>query len=185
MLPRALLLFAASLAVCSSLVAETPVTDAAESARFELKQAIAREMVTGRPALGETGSFRVLSNAWYGNGPLTLVDRRLFSFPGAFGWVEASDETFLPAFSAREVPRVTQPASLARTTDVPKLDLFRKPDYVGGEVGVFYGTSLGGKFSREVEQGYILGEIVDGNTRIQVGASYGRSSGNGPRIIGR
>ena len=169
MLSRALLLFAASLAVCSPLVAETPVTDAAESARFELKQARPSEMVTGRPALGETGSFRVLINSWYGNGPLTLLDRRLFSFPGAFGWVEASDETFLPAFSAQEVPR----------------DLFRKPDYVGGEVGVFYGTSLGGKFSREVEQGYILGEIVDGNTRIQVGASYGRSSGNGPRIIGR
>ncbi|MEO5718963.1 MAG: hypothetical protein ABIR29_10375 [Chthoniobacterales bacterium] len=185
MLKRALLFIAASFGLCFSLTAEEPNSVTAQSASLGLNQTSPSVMVTERPAIGRTGSFRILTNAWYGNGPLTLVDGRLFSFPGAFGWVEATPGTFLPAFDPEELPRLTPATTLARSTSSENLGLFRKPDYVGGEVGVFYGRSVGSKFSREVEQGYILGEIVDGNTHIQVGASYGRSSGSNPKIIGR
>ncbi|MEO7724455.1 MAG: hypothetical protein ABIU29_07170 [Chthoniobacterales bacterium] len=158
---------------------------AQELASFTLARASASAMVEGRAALGEAGSFRTLNNFWNGNGPLSLVDGRLFSFPRAFGWVESTRGDFLPAFALQEVPRGIPAASPDRSTSGEKVNLFRKPDYVGGEVGVFYGRSIGGKYSREVESGYILGEIIEGNTRIQVGASYGHSTGNTPRIIGR
>ncbi len=185
MLKRALLSVAATIGFCFSVSAETPVPGAAQPAGLNLNPTSLNEMVEGRPALGQAGSFRTLNNFWYGNGPLTLVDGRLFSFPRAFGWVEATDGDFLPTFAAQDVPRGTPATSLARSTSSEKVDLFRKPDYVGGEVSVFYGRSIGGKYSREVESGHILGEIIQGNTRIQVGASYGHSTGNTPRIIGR
>ena len=142
-------------------------------------------MVEGRAALARPGSFRSLHNAWYGGGPLTLVDGRSFSFPGTFGWVEATKGDFLPAFSAQETPRVTTAPALTRSESTAKPTLFPKPDYVGGEVGVFFGKSIGGKYSRDVEAGYIVGQIIEGNTQITVGASYGHESGKAPRIIGR
>lgn len=182
MIRRAFLVVAAILGPGFSLPAREMATS---NASLALSQSSPTEMVEGRPALGRTGSFRALPNMWYGNGPLTLVDGRLFSFPGAFGWVEATQENFLPAFSAHHLPRVTPVTALAQSTGGEKLELFPKPDYVSGEVSVFYGRSTGGKYSREVEQGSILGEIVNGNTRIQVGGFYGHSSGNSPRIIGR
>lgn len=184
MLKRALLPAAALFGFCLSLSAQT--SSSAGASRLDLNGTRWQEMVTGRPALGEPGSFRDLQSAWSGNGPLTLLDRRIFSFPGAFGWVEATSAA-LPIFAARDLPRGAAPVATAnaRVTNDEKFELLPRPNYVGGEVGVFYGTTLGGKFSREVESGYILGEIVEGNTHIQVGAFYGRSSGNAPRVIGR
>ncbi|MDQ3117536.1 MAG: hypothetical protein M3Q86_13170 [Verrucomicrobiota bacterium] len=179
MLKRALIV-AASVGFSLPLAAEQPAADA-----FVLNRTSPSEMVKGRPALGRAGSFRTLTNVWSGNGPLTLVDGRLFSFPGAFGWVEATPDALLPALAVQARPRLAPATTLESTTGNEKLELLRKPDYVGGEVGFFYGRSFGGKYSREVEQGYILGEIVEGNTRIQVGASYGQSTGSTPRIIGR
>ena len=185
MLKPALLSMAATIGLCFSVAAEPPAPGTAQAAGLTLNPTSPNEMVAGRPARGQAGSFRTLSNVWSGNGPLTLMDGRLFSFPGAFGWVEATHGSFLPALAVQEVPRGAPATTLARSTSSENLELFRKPVYVGGEVGVFYGRSIGGKYSREVEAGYILGEIIEGNTRIQVGASYGHSTGNAPRIIGR
>ncbi len=188
MINRALLAVAAGaaiLGVCFSLSAqETSTSVSIQPESFTLDQASPSDLVAGRAALERTGSFRTLNNAWYGPGPLTLVDGRLFSFPNAFGWVEATRHDFLPAFAAEALPRVTPVTRLARDTGSKAVNLSPKFDYVGGEVGVFYGRSTG-KFSREVEQGYILGEVVDGNTHIIVGGSYEHSNGSVPHIIGR
>ena len=178
MLMRALIV-AASLGCSVSLWAEKPAEDL-----FVLNAASPSELVKGRPALGQAGSFRSLSNVWSGNGPLTLVDGRQFSFPGAFGWVEATPEAFLPAFAAVGLPRVTPGDPLVRSTSDEKFGFLPKPDYVGGEVGFFFGRGSG-KNSRDVEAGYFISEIVEGNTHITVGASYEHSSGKSPRIIGR
>ena len=43
------------------------------------------------------------------------------------------------------------------------------------------GTSVGSKYSREVEQGYILGEIGNDKYQINVGAFYEHSSAHFPR----
>jgi hypothetical protein len=178
MIKRALLAGAAILGVCFSLLAQET---AIQPVSFNLNRVSPGDMVEGRAALQGTGSFSTLNKAWYGSGPLTLADRRLFSFPSAFGWVEAPSSGFLPAFTAEELPRMTPAETLARDPGVEAVDLLHKFDYVGGEVGVFYGRSTG-KFNREVEQGYIFGEMVDGNTHIGVGAFYEHSSGSVPRI---
>jgi hypothetical protein len=184
MIKRALLAGALIFGVCFSLSAQESTTSS-PAASFLFNRVSPSDMVEGRAALLQrTGSFRTLNNAWYGSGPLTLVDARLFSFPSAFGWVEATPGDFLPAFTAEALPRLTPVTTLARDSSGKAVDLSPKVDYVGGEVGVFYGRSTG-KSSREVEQGYILGEVVDGNTHIMVGGSYEHSSGNAPRIIGR
>ena len=154
-----------------------------QPASLALSQASPREMVEGRVALKGTSSFRTLNNAWYGSGPLTLFDGRLFSFPRAFGWVEATPSDFLPTFTTQALPRATPVTILAGDTDSKAVDLPHQFDYVGGEVSVFYGRSTG-KSKREVEQGSFLSEVVDGNTHIIVGGSYGHSSGHVPRPIG-
>lgn len=185
MIKRALLALAAILGVCfSSSAQEVRTSGSIQPESFTLNQANPSDMVAGRAALQRTGSFRTLNSAWYGPGPLTLVDGRLFSFPNAFGWVEATPGDFLPAFTAEVLPRATPVTTLPRDSSGKAVNLLPKFDYVGGEVGVFYGRSTG-KFSREVEQGYILGEVVDGNTHIIVGGSYEHSSGSAPRVIGR
>lgn len=184
MIKRALLAVAAIPALCCSLAAQqTAPWNSIQPARFELNQASPSDMVEGRAALGQTGSFGRLNSAWYGSGPLTLIDGELFSFPRAFGWIEATPSDFLPDFTAGELGTPTAVATL-RDSGNKTVDLRHKLDYVGGEVGVFFGKSTG-KFSREVEQGYILGEVVDGNTHIIVGGSYEHSKGNVPRISGR
>jgi hypothetical protein len=185
MIKRALPFLAAFFAVGFSLSAqERETSDRAGLVDFTLPQATSSDLVEGPVTLERTGSFRVLNNAWYGRGPLTLVDGRLFSFPSAFGWVEGTPGDFLPDFTAEELPRVTPVGTLPRESGAKPFDLFRKPDYAGGEVGFFYGKSIGGKHSREVEAGYILGEIIQGNTHIGVGVSYEHSTGNRPLLIG-
>lgn len=185
MIKRALPSLAAFSAVCFSLSAQQAETPArTEFFDFTLKQATSSDLVQGPVTLERTGSFRVLNNAWYGRGPLTLVDGRLFSFPSAFGWVEGTPADFLPDFTAEDLPRMTPVGPLPGESVAKPWDLFRKPDYAGGEVGFFYGKSIGGKRSREVEAGYILGEIIQGNTHISVGASYEHSTGNRSLLIG-
>ena len=53
------------------------------------------------------------------------------------------------------------------------------PIYSGGEVGVFYGKSLG-KYSREDFETYIIGTVGNDKFQITAGASYGESSGEIP-----
>ena len=174
---------AAILSVCFSSPAQE-IGIPIQPASFALSQASPREMVEGRIALGRTGSFPALNDAWYGSGPLTLVDGRLFSFPRAFGWVEAAPTGFLPAFTAGALPQAATPVTmLSGDTDSKALDLSHRFEYVGGEVSVFYGRSTG-KFKGDVVQGSFLSEVVDGNTHIIVGGFYGHSSGHAPRPIG-
>ena len=115
MIKRALPSLAAFSAVCFSLSAQEAATsDRIESGDFTLKQATSIDLVQGPVTLERTGSFRVLNNAWYGRGPLTLVDGRLFSFPSAFGWVEGTPVDFLPDFTAEALPRMTPVGTLPR-----------------------------------------------------------------------
>jgi hypothetical protein len=67
--------------------------------------------------------------------------------------------------------------------DWKAVDLPRQLEYVSGEVSFFYGRSLGNS-DREIKQGSFLSQMVNGNTQILVGGSYGRSSGHVPRPTG-
>ncbi|MGI8890304.1 MAG: hypothetical protein ACR2G0_05910 [Chthoniobacterales bacterium] len=152
---------------------DTPLTD---------RVTLAGERGLANAAVSErASSLRSLRSAWVGPEPISLTDSRAFSFPSVFGWVQATPADSLPAFTPNPSMPVTSVAARSQTKEPAATDLLPKFDYFGGEVGAFYGRSTGGS-KREVEAGYIIGEIVDGNTHIRVGASYERSTGRGPRL---
>jgi len=139
---------------------------------------------TGRPDI-----FSALDNSSLRFPSLTLSDGRLFSFSGAvappllFNWMEPTLPDFLPTLSTTEPRRAT--ASAAPPTDSSKehVDIQRSNlfDYASGEVGFLYGRSTG-KFGRDVEQGYFIGDVGNDKIHITVGAAYENSSGRFPRF---
>jgi hypothetical protein len=138
--------------------------------------------LVGAPAMeNQTRLFGALNNAWYGPAALTLADGRLFSFPSAFAWMEAAPADFIPPVSLAAPPPLTPAAPLARNPTRTPVDLLPRVDYIGGEVGGYYGRSTG-KNGLEVKGGYIQSEIIQGNTYINFGASYEESSGRLPRF---
>ena len=181
---RALIAVAGFLGVCVSLPAQE-VRDfgSVQPGRFTLSPLEVGGAVNARSALGQAGLFGTLNSIYYGPAPLLLADGRLFSFPSAFSWTEAVPADFLPILALTEPPRLTSAAMLASNSAGKPVDLLPRLDYVGSEVGVFYGKSTG-KYGREVKAGYILSEIVEGDTHISVGMSYQESSGRTPRVIG-
>ena len=148
--------------------------------RLALNQAGPDGLAATPAAKNRTRLFGTLNSAWYGPTTLTLADGRLFSFPSGFAWIEPAPVDFIPALLLAATPRVTPAATLARNPTSTPVDLLPRVDYVGGEVGGFYGRSTG-KNGLEVKGGYILSEIIEGNTHITVGASYEESSGRFPR----
>ena len=163
---------------------ETPVLNENGPVRFTLNQASADGAVEAYPTQGQARLFGTLNSAWYGPGALTLGDGRLFSFPSAFAWMEAAPAEIIPAATLAAAPTVIRAAALAAPSVGQPVDLLPRFDYASSEVGVFYGKSTG-KYGREVKAGYILSEIVEGNTHISVGMSYQESSGRTPRLLGR
>ena len=126
--------------------------------------------------------FSTLNSSYYGFPSLTLSDGRLFSLSNAYNWIEATPPDFLPALSAEMPARVSTAATSRRNSGDKVVEVQPKFfDYVGGEVGVLYGRSFG-KFGRELEQGYILGEVGNDKVHITVGAFYEESSGRFPRL---
>ena len=141
-------------------------------------------LALNQPGQGAVNSraafFGALNGSYLNSSPaVTLADGRPISLLNGYDWMEPMTLDFLPAVSADKVtPRVSSTANVRQ--DSSDKVVAAKPkffDYVGGEVGVLYGHSVGGKFSCEVEQGYILGEMGNDTTHIIVGASYERSSG--------
>ena len=180
----ALLAAAGFLGLCVSLSAqEVQPLGQNQPARLTLNQAASDGVVEVPLAKGEARLFSTLNSIYYGPAPLLLADGRLFSFPSAFAWTEAVPADFLPILALAEPPRLTSAAMLASNSASKPVDLLPRFDYVGSEVGVFYGKSTG-KYGREVKAGYILSEIVEGDTHISGGMSYQESSGRTPRVIG-
>ena len=180
---RALLAVTGFLSLCASLSAQE-VRDfgSVQPGRFTLSPLGLNGAVTARSAPGQANLFGTLNNAWYGPAPLTLADGRLFSFPNAFAWMEATPVGYLPVAALEEPTRAISASKPPRESGNKALDLLPKFDYAGGEVGFFYGKS-NGKYSREVVAGYLFGEVVEGNTHITVGASYEHANGRVPVVI--
>jgi hypothetical protein len=180
---RVLFAVAGFLGLCVSLPAqEMRGLGSVQPGRFTLSPLGLNGAVDARSTPGEGNFFGALNNAWYGPAPLTLADGRLFSFPKAFAWMEATPVGYLPVAALEEPARTAPAAKPAGETGNKALGLLPKLDYAGGEVGLFYGKS-NGKFGRDVTAGYIFGEVVEGNTHITVGASYERASGRVPVIL--
>ncbi len=149
---------------------------------FELSQPGQGGVVDTRSALDQTNIFSTLNNAHLSFFSLALADARLFSLSGAFNGIAATPPDFLPALPAEE-PTGTQPIATAVRHSTEKVVEVRPKffDYAGGEVGFLYGRSTG-KFGRELEQGYIFGEVGNDKVHITAGAFYQESSGRFPHL---
>jgi hypothetical protein len=108
---------------------------------------------------------------------LTLSDRSPFSFPSTFNWIQAITPDFLPALSKTQVQTASVSATSPKDSSKEVVDVHRSNlfDYAGGEVGVMYGRSTG-KFGREFEAGYFVGEVGNDKLHISAGASYENST---------
>jgi hypothetical protein len=114
---------------------------------------------------------------------LSLSDGQRFSFWGAvaapfsLSWMEPTPPDFLPALSPPPPQTATAPATYPRDSSKEVVDV-QKPnllDYATGEVSVLYGRSTG-KFSGDLEQAYIFGEVGNDKFHISVGAGYENSN---------
>jgi hypothetical protein len=114
---------------------------------------------------------------------LSLANAQPFSFPSTLGWIDLAAADFLPALPAAAAPRTSAAAPRVPDSSKEVVDVMARNflDSVHGEVGVLYGHSIG-KFDRDVEAGYILGEVGDDKLQISLGAFYEHSSGRVPRL---
>ena len=121
--------------------------------------------------------FSALNNSSAHLPSLALSEGGLFSFPSAFAWMEPTPPDFLPALPTIPPQRANATAAPGQDSSKEAVDVRRRNllDYASGEVGFLYGRSSG-KFGREVEQGYIIGELGDDKFHITVGASYENST---------
>lgn len=123
--------------------------------------------IHGMPALTLFDGRRVADSSFLARMGLTSLDL----FPVAFlKAIEVQSNGASPMYGADA------------TGGVVNLRLNR--NYTGTEVGLFYGTSLGGKFHRDEEQAYFISGIGNDKTQITVGGFYERSSLHSPRVSG-
>jgi hypothetical protein len=119
-------------------------------------------------------SFFALPSIYSAPGAMTLADDAPFSFYRSFGWVGSTPVNFLPPFQAAAQPGATLAMTRIQEHGLSSRmpEFLPRIDYAGGEVGFFFGKSIDGKVDRQIESGYILGEIITGKTQISVGAYY-------------
>lgn len=120
-----------------------------------------------------------LSGVRYGYPTLTLLDRDSLSLTTAYTSIDPMID-FLPPVSADDAKTVRPVERTSAISDDEVLQV-RKNFEIHGEVGVLYGHSLNGRVSRELEQGYIFGEIGNDKTQISVGAFYQHLNDHGSR----
>jgi hypothetical protein len=137
----------------------------------------------GRTVMGNRGDLlSTLSSFYYSVPAPMLLDGRRLSLSYGYDWIEPMPPDFLPELSTRPA-RVGTATTAWRDSRDKTLEVQPKPfSYAYGEVSVFYGTSTGGKFSREVKQGHVFGEMGNDKTHISVGVSYEDSNGHVPRF---
>jgi hypothetical protein len=120
--------------------------------------------------------FSRLDAARYGYPALTLVNESPLSLVNAYTWFDYtwfdSGPLLLPPVTEGVVTSSKRAKSAVQNFDDKTLLMPHKGFEVHGEVGGLYGHSLDGRVSRELEQGYIFGEIGNDKTQISVGAFY-------------
>jgi hypothetical protein len=167
-----------SLALAAFLLQHSPMTKRAlfAVAGF-LSLCVPLSAQTYRPDL-----FSALNNS-ISLPSLSLSDGQRFSFwsavaaPFSLSWMEPTAPDFLPALSPPSPQTATAPAAYPKDSSKEVVDV-QKPnllDYATGEVSVLYGRSTG-KFSGDLEQAYIFGEVGNDKFHISVGAAYENSN---------
>ena len=131
-------------------------------------------------------NFGALNNSFVRFPSLALTQGADFSFVSV---AETTAPDFLPPLTmASATPRSgndsfkeTAPAGRDDSKEAVNVQRSNLFDYARGEVGFLYGRSTG-KFDREVEAGYIFGEVGNDKFSISAGALYEHSNGRVPRF---
>lgn len=122
--------------------------------------------------------FKSLNNSSPHLPSLALADAGSFSFASAFSWTGPATVDFLPSLPTVRPPAHQTSNSTALAADSSREVAEIKPnllDYTSGEVGFFYGRSMG-KSGGSYKEGYVVGEVGDDRFHITVGAAYEDSS---------
>lgn len=177
-LPAALGFLSLSLPLAAQLDGDGVIT--AEELHKTGAMDVVSALTLSRPDLlsAKDGSLLI-----HGLPALTLLDRRRLPISNAISGMGMSPLDLVPLVFLEGVEVQKAPASPVYGSDatggVVDLRLTDKT-YSGGEMGFFYGRSVG-KYGREDMQGYIIGTVGNDKFQITAGASYQESSGHFPR----
>jgi len=133
------------------------------------------------PRRAESKSSRPLNLAktYAAPAPLSLIDNDPFTFMDAFAWTALTPPFVLSPLSVPN-PALLASAPLGSQREGQSVAVQSNSNYAWGELGGLYGTTVGGKSSLEIKQGYITGGLGNERTQVTVGASYSNWKGSLP-----
>jgi hypothetical protein len=116
---------------------------------------------------------------------LTLLDGHRLPISTELGRMGTTTESLSLSYLTPAQP--TRSAKASAPTDGKDFPAMTKTSslYYGGEIGAYYGTTTGGKFSRSDFGSYIVGTVGNEHVSITAGASYQESNGQLPRRFSR
>ena len=134
------------------------------------------------PRRAESKSSRPLNLAktYAAPAPLSLIDNDPFTFMDAFAWTALTPTFVLSPLSAPNPVLLAASAPLGSPAEGQSVAVQSNSNYAWGELGGLYGTTVGGKSSLEIKQGYITGGFGNEKTQVTVGASYSNWKGSLP-----
>lgn len=121
-------------------------------------------------------SLSPISVFWPG---LALDRSNLFSYGAAVAY-SAPSAGVSPLDVVSQGESVDPTTSLRSRLERP-IEVRSRSWDLGGEVGFFYGSTVGGKYHATSKQGYVMSAIGDDKTQITVGIFYGDSVAHFPR----
>ncbi len=120
--------------------------------------------------------------------PISLADLQQFS--ESTPWINPAIPEFYAALPAANISAPSRRMAMTMTMPDYSKESLEPPTvsvgshyYVAGEVGAFYGTSLGHN-GGSAYGGYIMGEVGNDRTQISVGSSYETSTFKVPSHFG-
>lgn len=115
---------------------------------------------------------------------LTLLDGHRLPISTELGRMGTTTESLSLSYVTPAVPRNAKAPTSGDGKDFPEMTKSSSL-YYGGEIGAYFGTTTGGKFSRTDFGSYIVGTVGNDHVSITAGASYQESNGQLPRRFGR
>lgn len=118
---------------------------------------------------------------------LTLLDGHRLPISTELGRMGTTTESLSLSYMSPVVSRGARAPQSGDGKDFPnEAEISKRSSlYYGGEIGAYYGTTTGGKFSRSDYGSYIVGTVGNDHVQITAGASYQESNGQLPRRFGR
>jgi hypothetical protein len=112
--------------------------------------------------------------------PLSLIDNDPFIFMDAYSSIPLTPAFVLSPRAISNTVLLTASPAAATRLDKQLIPIQSNSNYVWGQLGGLYGTTVGSKSSLEAKEGFIIGGVGNERTQITVGASYSHWEGSLP-----